>query len=405
MVPGTVSTNNILSCDASTTPIVIPPPPSAPTNQPPVVIVEDDKSITLPLNMTGLSVIRATDADGTIASFLWSKLSGPAGGNIIAPTQGQTAALNLIEGVYKYVITVTDNEGAKASDTLQITVNAEPSTKTLRVNIYAGVAGVPDGRWNNWHLELANNTGYMNYEDGRLSRISAAITGDRRIIDNGLNYASSTTTVNPLVLRHNSASTSYRTLTLTGLNPGKLYDFEFFASRANKGNATIFALQNRKDTIMTDNNINDVARFKDVIADASGRLEVVISTWGVWNYLAGFIIYEKETGSLSKSAPVVTENSISYGEDIVEASNNKVTVFPNPFVNEFKVQIDDKDNGKFAIILTDISGKRSFYKEVNKASNLLLVNVPVANLPAGVYILQIVNSRTGKQTVHKVIKN
>lgn len=198
---------------------------------------------------------------------------------------------------------------------------------------------------------------------------------------------------------------NYRTLTLTGLKPNKLYDFEFFASRSNKGNATIFQVQNGKDTIMTDNNIDDVARFSNVVADGSGKLEVVISTWGVWNYLAGFIIYEKESGVPEKSAPVFTEKSISFGEDIVEASNDKITVFPNPFVNEFKVQVTNKETGNFAILLTDISGKRSFYKEVNKASNLLLVNVPVANLPAGVYILQIVNTKTGSQTVHKVIKN
>ena len=401
-VPGTDNTNNILSCDASGTTQPVEPPA---TNLPPLVVIENDKAITLPLNMTGLSMIEATDADGTIVSYLWTKLSGPAGGNIIAPADARTAALNLIAGEYRYVLMVTDNQGAKASDTLQITVNAEPANKIIKVNLYAGLAGVPDNSWNNWRFDYTDNTGYLNYEDGRLSGISAALSGDRRIVDNGVNYASSATTVNPAVLRHNSAATSQRALTLTGLKPGKIYDFEFFASRSNSKNATVFALQNRKDTIMTDNNINDVARFTNVVVDASGKLVINLSRIGVWNYLAGFIIYEKENDLPLKSSPVVPENNVQYGEDIVEATDNKVSVFPNPFVNDFKVQIDNKEQADFAIILNDISGKRAFYKEVTKSNTRLLVNVPVANLPGGVYILQIINKKTGKKTVHKVIKN
>ncbi len=404
-VPGTENTNNILSCDASGTTQPVEPPVPPATNLPPVVIIENDKAITLPINMTGLSMIEATDADGTIASYLWTKLSGPAGGNIIAPTDTRTAALNLIAGVYQYVLTVTDNLGAKGSDTLQITVNPEPVNKIVRVNLYAGLAGVPDNTWNNWRFDYTDNTGYLNYEDGRLSGISAALSGDRRIVDNGVNYASSSTTVNPAVLRHNSAATSQRALTLTGLKPGKIYDFEFFASRSNSKNETVFALQNMKDTITTNNNIDDVARFTNVVVDASGKLVINISRIGVWNYLAGFIIYEKEPSVPLRSSPVVPENNVKYGEDIVEATDNKVSVYPNPFVNDFKVQIDNKEQADFAIILNDISGKRAFYKEVTKSNTRLLVNVPVANLPGGVYILQIINKQTGKKTVHKVIKN
>src|SRR5690606_15876360 len=159
--------------------------------------------------------------------------------------------------------------------------------------------------WNNWPFDYTGNTGYLNYEDGRLGQVSAALTGDRRIIDNGAGYAATTTVVNPIVLRHNSAATSQRTLSLTGLKPGKVYDFEFFASRASRGNATVFTLQKQKDTIVTDNNINDVARFNNIVVDASGKLEITLSRIGVWNYLAGFIIYEKEMAVPEKTSPTI----------------------------------------------------------------------------------------------------
>ena len=65
-----------------------------------------------------------TDADGTIASYLWRKISGPAGGTITSPTAAVTTVTGLIAGVYQYELTVTDNQGATGSDTVQITVIA-----------------------------------------------------------------------------------------------------------------------------------------------------------------------------------------------------------------------------------------------------------------------------------------
>src|SRR5690606_29856024 len=140
------------------------------------------------------------------------------------------------------------------------------------------------------------------YENRTMSTISASLNGDVRIIDNGMNYAANSTVVDPGVLRFNSAGTSNRDLKITGLNPNKLYDFEFFGSRASKGNATVFTLQNQKDTILTDNNVNDFASFKNILPDAQGNITVKISRIGVWTYLAGFIIYEKESDPAGRPA-------------------------------------------------------------------------------------------------------
>jgi hypothetical protein len=47
-----------------------------PPNQPPVANAGDDQAITLPENSITLSG-SAEDTDGTIASYLWSKIDGP----------------------------------------------------------------------------------------------------------------------------------------------------------------------------------------------------------------------------------------------------------------------------------------------------------------------------------------
>lgn len=63
-----------------------------------------------------------TDADGTISSYSWRKVSGPASGVITNPNSAITTVTGLTVGVYQYELTVTDNQGATGSDTVQVTV-------------------------------------------------------------------------------------------------------------------------------------------------------------------------------------------------------------------------------------------------------------------------------------------
>ena len=99
-----------------------PPPP----NQSPTANAGADMVITLPTNSVMLSG-SGTDPDGSIASYQWKKISGPSQYNIASPSTAQTSFDNLTQGVYSLELTVTDNSGATAKDTVQITVNAVPN--------------------------------------------------------------------------------------------------------------------------------------------------------------------------------------------------------------------------------------------------------------------------------------
>jgi hypothetical protein len=92
-------------------------------NQPPVVNAGSDIIITLPANTASLSG-SATDADGSVQSYQWTKVSGPAGYTLNTPSLASTSATGLVEGVYVFRLTVTDNQGATASDDVQVTVKA-----------------------------------------------------------------------------------------------------------------------------------------------------------------------------------------------------------------------------------------------------------------------------------------
>jgi hypothetical protein len=89
----------------------------------PKAIAGADQTITLPTNAVTLSG-SGTDADGTIASYKWNKVSGPAQFTIVSSTLAQTAVNGLVHGVYAFELVVTDNYGALGKDTVQVTVNA-----------------------------------------------------------------------------------------------------------------------------------------------------------------------------------------------------------------------------------------------------------------------------------------
>ncbi len=93
-----------------------------PPNKAPTANAGANVVLTLPANSTTLSGSGA-DTDGTISSYLWEKVSGPTGGTIGSPSSASTTISSLVQGVYEYRLTVTDDDGATAIDLVQITVN------------------------------------------------------------------------------------------------------------------------------------------------------------------------------------------------------------------------------------------------------------------------------------------
>lgn len=90
---------------------------------PPVSNAGADQTITLPQNSTTVSGSASFDTDGTITTWLWTKISGPTGGIINTPNATLTTITSMIQGVYVFRLRVTDNSGLTNDDFIQITVN------------------------------------------------------------------------------------------------------------------------------------------------------------------------------------------------------------------------------------------------------------------------------------------
>jgi N-acetylneuraminic acid mutarotase len=92
-------------------------------NKPPLAVAGPDQRITLPKDSALLDGSASTDPDGTITSYKWTKISGPVSSNIIRPDSAKTLVKTLVVGLYDFELTVTDNGGLAAKDTVQIAVN------------------------------------------------------------------------------------------------------------------------------------------------------------------------------------------------------------------------------------------------------------------------------------------
>lgn len=99
---------------------------ATPANLPPTANAGADKTITAPTTSVGLSG-SGVDSDGTISTYAWSNVTGPNIAGFSAASSAATNATGLIPGIYVFKLTVTDDDGATGSDTVQVTVNPAPN--------------------------------------------------------------------------------------------------------------------------------------------------------------------------------------------------------------------------------------------------------------------------------------
>ncbi len=95
------------------------------SNKPPTANAGKDQTITLPtdnITLTG----SGNDSDGTIVSYLWTKISGPSA-TISNSTDGNDNSKRTFQGNYQFELTVTDDKGAVGKDVVNVTVNPAPN--------------------------------------------------------------------------------------------------------------------------------------------------------------------------------------------------------------------------------------------------------------------------------------
>jgi hypothetical protein len=105
-----------------------------PANSLPTVDAGPNQSITLPTSTVNLNSNGGVDSDGTIADITWTKTSGPSTYTIDNDDIADPVLTNLVEGVYIFTCTVTDDDGGTGFDQVQITVNPAVANQAPTTN-------------------------------------------------------------------------------------------------------------------------------------------------------------------------------------------------------------------------------------------------------------------------------
>ncbi len=106
-----------------------------PNNQPPTVTVSGPGTLTLPTNYTTIQAT-ASDPDGQIYNYTWSKISGPSA-SLSNTDKARLTVTNMVAGTYKFEISVMDNDGATSKAVATVVVNSG-STANQAPTVYAG---------------------------------------------------------------------------------------------------------------------------------------------------------------------------------------------------------------------------------------------------------------------------
>jgi lysophospholipase L1-like esterase len=209
-------------------------------NLPPVARAGADQTITLPATSTQVDGTLSSDDDGTIVSYQWTKIAGPATFNIVSPNSAITTIDNLVQGNYSFELRVTDNESGEDADTVNITVGSR-----VLFDIGNTVTNSPDAGGKYWNnvtdglpgIKVSNaittgntatsiNLEVINRIDGTFNPAGPGVNTGNTIGDVN-DYPNSATT--DFAFAHPSATDGQ--WKISGLDNSKEYTIKFWGAR------------------------------------------------------------------------------------------------------------------------------------------------------------------------------
>ncbi|MCB9056804.1 MAG: T9SS type A sorting domain-containing protein [Chitinophagales bacterium] len=360
-----------------------------PGNQTPTANAGNDQSITLPTNSVTVSG-SGTDPDGTIVSYQWGKLTGPSQFVIVSADQASTVINSLVEGVYTFEFTVTDNQGATGSDTVQITVNAAPPPTNQAPTANAG---------SNQTITLPANTVTLNGSgtdpDGTIVSYQwTKLTGPTQYSITNADQAQ--TLVNNLVqgvytfrltVMDNQGATGVASVQITvNAQPANILPV------ANAGIDSTIVLPSNSITITGQGTDLDGAVMSYHWSKISGPVQYSITSPNTIQTTFADLVEGEYEFELA-----VTDDRGGIGRDTVTVTvlpdprtQSTARIYPNPAVSDINIVIDAiTNNNKTRIQIVNAAGNSVYYTEVMRSQQVVTVPVDVSRFPKGTYFVRL----------------
>ena len=376
---------------------------NAAANIPPVANAGLDQTITLPVNSVTLSG-SGSDADGTISSYNWTKISGPASYTIVNPGSAATDVTGLVQGVYQFQLQITDNNGAVGTDIVRVTVNAAANIPP--------VANAGSDQTITFPVDSTTLLGNGSDADGTIAGYQwAKISGPSSY--NIVNPTSAITDINGLV------SGVYQfELRVTDDKGARARDTMQITVNSG-GNKSPVANAGLDQTITLPTNS---ATLSGNGSDADGTIAGY--SWKVVSGPSGSLIVSSDSavtllnelvGGTYQLELTVTDNLGAIGKDTVSivvaeprlnlsAQSNVMKVYPNPVIDVTTLEISTAQvYSKLLLVVTDMSGKIVIKQDMTPGQSNIKQIINMSNLSKGTYVITVYFNEAEKQSI-KVVR-
>ena len=360
---------------------------------PPLANAGSNQTITLP-SLASLDGSGSSDTSGTIASYLWNKLSGPGGDTIQNPNTSITAVNFSQAGTYVYRLTVKDNNSLSNSNSITIIVNSLPVTGGLdKTFIHFGDNNhIAPSPWNNigWQLNmgtLENLTDANGVSSGQIS-IPNPFSGAANI---GVNTGNNSGIYPDLITQsgYDYAGSDTVSVKISNLNVHNLYNFSFFSSWANpwSGAKTNYLIGSTQVSLDATNNSSSVVSIIGVVPDASGAVIIkMVKQNGSAYALINAIEMDSYASGITGQGPLAPILNSAHG-------NSKTSIGLNwtqsPNTQKYYIYQSGNNSGPFTLIDSVPSTK----------SSLLVSGL---NPNSGYYYQVVAGNSTGKSVASNI---
>ncbi|MBC9914054.1 PKD domain-containing protein [Chitinophaga varians] len=270
----------------------------APVNQPPVVNAGNSQTITLPATLS-LSAT-ASDPDGTVASYTWTKTSG-VNAVITTPNAATTTVTGLTGGTYVFRCTVTDDKGATAFSEVQVTVVNPNVAKTASFNFSLGsklVAGFVNVNGNP-HLAVLSGTSPSGIGVNTIAtnvyvhNLNETAKDNLSVVDDGGGFIVPSAVLANLIFTASSTPTD--NLQVTGLTPGKHCKITLTANAVSTPRINRVRINGAVQEFNAVQNSSKAAIFDNLVIPADGKINIAFYAKDASSYagLASAVIIEE----------------------------------------------------------------------------------------------------------------
>ncbi len=354
-------------------------------NQAPVANAGTNRTITLPTSSTSLTG-SGTDADGTIAAYLWVQVSGPSASALSATNTANITVSNLVAGTYTYRLRVTDNDGATDTDDVTVTVNAAPPNQAPNANAGANRAiTLPTSSATLSGSGTDADGTIASYQWQQVSGPSASTLSATNTAGITVSNLQAGTYVYRLTVRDNDGATDIDDVTVT-VNAAPVNQ----APNADAGNNRTITLPANSTTLSgsgsTDADGNIATYQWQQISGPSASTLSATNTVGITvsNLVAGTYIYRltvtDNDGATDTDDVTVTVNPPVNQAPTANAGANKAITLPTNTTSLSGTASADADGTIASYAWQQISGpSASALSATNTA------NITISNLVAGVY--------------------